>query len=278
MHTRRWTLTALVAGIAAAFASRGEAHDSVVVDVEASPYGGRTSGLLPPSGICAFSPRVGTTFGGLAARARVRVLDSPGDRTHGWVVTAQGAVEAQSHQLLTPGSDSQTNIPRGQAMAAASVATGFDWRYFGFLVGVGAREFHRNPVSPCGSYAPSDASCVREATYTSTHVVLYPEIGLRIGRLDGFHFDTGVGAYTPAMTLRPSVYNAFGYTTRAGHEIMLSWDGQAVGADELAPRMSLSGAWPLSERVIVGLGVAAVSGVTRLDFDGRASVTLRLGR
>jgi hypothetical protein len=278
MRTRRWTLTALVALIAAAFASPGEAHDDVVVDVEAAPYAGRTSGLLPPSGVCAFSPRVGTTFGGLAARARVRVMDSPGDRTHGWVATAQAAVEAQSHRLLTPGSDGQTNIPRDQAMAAASAATGYDWRYFGFQLGVGVREFHSNPTDTCGAYAPSSPSCVREATYTSTRLVLFPEIGLRIGRPDGFHFDTGLGAYHPTMTLRPSVYSAFGYTTRAGHEIMLSWEAQAVGAGEAAPRIGLSGAWPWSDRVIVGLGVAAVSGETRLDFDGRASVTLRLGR
>lgn len=277
MHTRRWTLTALVAAIAAAFASSGEAHDSVVVDVEASPYAGRTSGQLPPSGVCAFSPRVGTTFGGLAARARVRVLDSPADRTRGWVVTAQAAVEAQSHQLISPGSDGQTNIPRDQAMAASSIAGGYDWRYFGFQLGVGVREFHRNPVDPCGASASGSPSCTREATYTSTRLVLYPEVGLRIGRPDGFHFDTGVGAYNPTMTLRPSVYSAFGYTTRAGHEVMLSWDAQAVGAGELAPRIGLSGAWPLSDRVIVGVGVAGVYGDTRLDYDGRASVTLRLG-
>lgn len=66
----------------------------------------------------------------------------------------------------------------------------------------------------------------------------------------------------------------------AGHEVMVRLCNQVTSYDNLfhagAPRIDLSGARPLHRRVIVGLGVAAVSGSgDRVDVDGRASVTLR---
>ncbi|MDB4928520.1 MAG: hypothetical protein JWM10_1004 [Myxococcaceae bacterium] len=276
VNGRRWVRVALVAGVAAAFTSRGEAQQGVAVDVEASPYGGSTSGRLPPSGVCAYSPRVGTAFGGLGARARVRLMDDGNDRHHGLAVTAQAAVEAQSHTLLAPGSDGQVNIPRDQAMAGGSLAVGYDWRYVGLQLGVGAREYHDNPDSPCTT-ATGAPSCIRAAQYTSTRALFYPDVALRVGRAAGFHVDAGFGAYTPAVLLRPAGFMSLGYATNAGHELAIRCSAQAVGSGDFSPRIDLSGAWPIGRRVIVGAGVAAVSSERRVDVDGRASVTLRFG-
>jgi hypothetical protein len=281
VNGRRWVRVALVLGVAAAFTSRGEAQQGAAVEVEATPYGGSATGHLPPTGLCAFSPTIGTAFGGLGARARVRApsgVDNPAER---WTATAQVAVEAQSHVLLAAGSDGQRNVPRDQAMAAGAVALGHDWRYVGFDVGLGAREVFNNPVTPSGASFASEADRHRAETYETTRGAFYPTASLRVGRLDGFHVETGFGAYSPALLLRPGLHLGIGYATAAGHEVMLRLGGQVTSYDnvlnEPAPRIDVSGAWPINRRVVLGAGVAAVTGEGRVDFDGRASVTLRFG-
>jgi hypothetical protein len=279
ISARRWMHAVLVAGIAGAFTARGEAQHPVAVDVEASPYGGTATGHLPPTGTCGFAPTIGTAFGGLGARARMRAPSGGEDPAERWTVTAQVAVEGQSQALLEPGSDGQRNIPRDQPMAAGSIALGHDWRYFGFDLGLGVREVFSDPVDARGVSFANEVARRRAATYESTTGALYPVGNMRVGRVDGFHVETGFGAYSPVMLLRPAFHVGVGYATAAGHEVMVRVGNQVTSYDDVfhsaSPRLDLSGAWPLTRRVVVGLGGGVVSNATRVDVDGRASVTLR---
>ncbi|MDB4927915.1 MAG: hypothetical protein JWM10_399 [Myxococcaceae bacterium] len=278
--SRRWRLVALVAGIAAAFTSRGEAHDPVAVDVEATPYGGRTSGRLPPSGICGYSSGVGTAFAGLGVRARLRVLASADDRTRGFTATAQGAVERQSNSLLAPGSDGERDVPPDQAMAGVGLGFGYDWRYVGFHLGVGARESYAYRVYPCAASRGGRPGCDAPDNYHGA-VSLYPDVTLRAGPSSGVHFDVIFGSYSVATLLRPGMYTGLGYTTQGGYELVAHVGLQSTVANNYlfgaSPRFDLSGALPVTDHVLLGLGVAYARGELRDDFDARASVTLRFG-
>lgn len=163
---RRWALSVLAASVFSSFTSRSEANDPIDVEVQATPYGGTTSGQLPArAGGCAFAPSVGTTFGGLGGRVRVRRRAAASDPTRGFALTAQAAVEYQRNELLAEGSDHQRDIPANQAMAAGSVTAGYDWRYFGVHSGVILREVYGDPSLPCDPYnTTGDAGCLQRAT------------------------------------------------------------------------------------------------------------------
>lgn len=278
--TRRTTLAALTACVFAAFTSRSEANDPTDVELSATPYGGTTSGRLPARAGCAFAPSMGTTFGGLGGAARVRVHPQ-GDRTTGLTIAAQGAVEHQTNTLRGEGSDHQTAIPADQPMAAGSVTVGYDWRYFGVRSGVIAREVYDGPQFPSGCEPYSSEAdyqrCLRDATYPRTRVSVFPEVVLRGGPSDGLHGEVGVGAYTPAMLLRPGAHVGVGYSTRAGHDITARCGMQNTMGDNGAFRCDVSGAMPASDRVTLGVGGAVVNSDSRTDFDARGTVTVRLG-
>lgn len=274
--TRRWTFATLAVGVGVAFPSRGEAQHPVGVDVNVAPYAGRTSGRLPADGRPGSSgPVVGTTFGGFGARLRVRRLEATGDRTRGLVLAAQGAVEQQSHDLLADGSGGQEQIPPDQLMAAGSVTIGYEWRLVGFHVGVGGREVVGSPL--VARFYNLCARCY-QPTYPSTRVSFYPELRLRVGLSDGLYGDASLGAYTPGMALRPGLQVGLGYAARAGHGVALRYGVQSVVGTSFGQRFDLAGSWALNERIAVGLGVAVVHSNTRVDLDGRATVTLRFGR
>ena len=274
-RTRRVALATVACGMFAAFTSRSEAQDRLSVDVEATPYGGTTSGHLPSRGGCAFAPTVGTTFAGVGGRARLR-QHADDDRTRGLSVTAQGAVEHQSNSLHAQGSDMQRAVPGDQAMGAAGVHVGYDWRYVGFHAGVIAREVNGEPSVPCDS-GSADPACLARATYPGTRVTVFPDLRVRGGPSDGLHGEVGVGAYTPAMLHRPGVHIGLGYSTRAGHDLTARCGVQSTVGDDRALRCDLSGALPVHERVTLGLGGAVVPSDERVNFDARASVTVHFG-
>ena len=274
--TRRRTLATLCLGVAAAFTSRGEAIPQRSLEIEATPHGGRTSGYLPPGGGCAFAPMAGTRFGGLGGRVRLRQPLSTTTPTS-VVVIAQGAVESQANTLIAPGSEGERNVPPDQFMGAGSVAVGLDTRLFGVHLGVGAREVYGLPV-PTIDPACVAPACRTSPTYPHNRLQVFPEARLRVGFLDGFYGDASVGAYTPHMTLRPGLQAGLGYATRAGHSVALHYGVQLVHSDSAGQRVDLSGTLPVTERVSVGVGVAAVNNDARVDFDGRASVTVRFGQ
>lgn len=266
----------------AAFTSRTQAGPRTVVDVEATPYGGTTSGELPTGGGCVFAPRVVTTFGGFGGRVRVRLPSEEGDPTTGFAVSAQGAVEGQSHRLLSPGSGGATAVPRPQAMLGGAVHVGYDLRYFGFYAGVGLREVIDAPSYPC-SNPDGDMACLAGATYPSTRPSVYPDVGLRFGRSDGWHGVLLVGASNLATILRPGIHAGAGYTSRRGHELALrvglqtTYPGGLLG-NEVAPRLDVSGAWPLGRVVSIGAGVGFLTQEDRIDFDVRGALNFHFGR
>jgi hypothetical protein len=272
---RRVALVTVACGMFAAFTSQSEAQDRHSVDAEVAPYGGTTSGHLPSRGGCAFAPTVGTTFAGVGGRVRFR-QHADDNRTRGLSVTAQGAVEQQSSTLRAAGSDMQRAVPDDQPMGAGGVHVGYDWRYVGFHAGVIAREVVGEPSVPCSS-GSSDAACLAGATYPRTDVTLFPDVRVRGGPSDGLHGEVGVGAYTPAMLLRPGVHIGLGYSTRAGHDVTARCGVQSTVGDDRALRCDLSGAMPIGERVTVGLGGAVVPSDERVNFDARASVTVHFG-
>jgi hypothetical protein len=274
--TRRWTLSLLTAGIFAAFTSRSEANDPTPVDVEASAWGGTASGHLPARGGCAFAPTVGTTLGGAGGRVRVRPGASRAEPDRGWQMSAQGAVEYQSNTTLAEGSDRQTAVPDNQPMAGGAVEVGYDWRYFGAHGGVLVRQTYGAPSIPINDMG-GDVR-LDQATYPSTAVSAFPQVTLRGGPTDGFHGELGIGAYTPAMVMRPGLHAGLGYSTRAGYDVMGRCGVQSTTRDTGALRCDVSGAVPLNEQVSLGVGGAVVDSETRLDFDARASVIVRFGR
>lgn len=274
--SRRRSLVVLTLAMGAAFTSRSEANDPINVDLEATPYGGTSSGHLPSRGGCAFAPSAGVTYGGIGGRVRVRQRVDRADPTRGATVTVQGAAEYRSHELLAEGSDHQRALPDNRVMGAAGISVGYDWRYVGVHAGVIARQVYGEPSVPCESNS-ADASCLARATYPSTAVSIFPDVTVRGGPSDGLHGELGVGAYTPAMLTRPGVHLGVGYTTRSG------WDAAArcgvtnpIG-DDRAFRCDLSGAAPVGERVTVGLGGGVIDGYNRVDFDARATVGVRIG-
>jgi len=274
--TRRRTLATLCLGVAAAFTSRSEAFPPRSVEIEATPHGGRTSGYLPPGGGCAFAPMAGTRFGGLGARVRVRQALATTSPTS-VVLIAQGAVESQANTLIAPGSEGERNVPPDQIMGAGSIAVGLDTRLFGVHLGVGAREVYGDPV-PTVDPACVAPACRTSPTYPNNRVQVFPEARLRVGFLDGFYGDASLGAYTPHMTLRPGLQAGLGYATRAGYSVALRYGVQVVHSDSAGQRVDLSGTLPVTERVSVGVGIAAVNNDARVDFDGRASVMVRFGQ
>lgn len=269
-------LGALIAGGAVGFTGRSEAQEPTAVDVEVSPYVGRTSGELPRDGRDgAFAPTVGTDFVGLAARVEVRRLAAAGDRTRGLVFIAQGAFEQQFNSLLAAGSDYWELIPPDRFRAAGAVAFGYAWRLVAFHIGVGVREVVGPPLFPTVFHA-CNIGC-GQPTYPSTRVSFYPDVGLRVGRSDGLYGDVGIGIYAPAMALRPGLQVGLGYTSRAGHGLALHYGAQSTVGDALGHRFDLAGSWSPHARVVLGLGVAVVSNERRVDYDGRATITVRLG-
>ncbi len=280
--SRRWTLAALAAGVFAAFTSRSEANNPVEVELSATPYGGTTSGQLPArAGGCAFAPTVGTTFAGVGGGVRVRQRASRNDPTRGLTVAAQGAVEYQRNDLRSEGSDHQTAIPADQPMAAGSVTVGYDWRWFGVRAGALVREVYGDPEMPsgCDPYTnmTSYEACLRGATYPHTRASVFPEVVLRGGASDGLHGEVGVGSYSPATLTRPGAFVGVGYTTRTGFDVTARAGVQNTVGETGSQRYDLSGAVPLGDRVTVGVGGAVVNGESRVDFDGRATVSVRLG-
>jgi hypothetical protein len=259
----------------AAQGSPGQAQQRTAVELEATPYGGTTSGQLPSRGGCAFAPTVGTTFAGLGARARLH-QHHDGDRTRGLSVVVQGALEGQSHRLLAVGSDMQRDLPADQTMAAGGLTVGHDWRYVGIHAGGIVREVVDGPDLPCDA-ARADAACLARASYPRTRANFFPDLRLRGGPSDGLHGELGVGAYSPALLLRPGVHLGVGYTTRRGHDLTARCGLQSTVGDARAARCDLAGSLPLSERVALGLGAAVVHDDDRVDFDTRAAVTVRLG-
>lgn len=273
---RRAALALAVGGMFAAFTSTSAAQQQRVgVDVEATPYGGTTSGHLPARGGCAFAPTVGTTFAGVGGRVRYR-QHADDDRTRGLSVTAQGAVEYQAHTLRAPGSDMQRAVPDDGVAGAAGVSVGYDWRYLGFRAGVIGRQVVSDPTVPCDANS-ADAACLARATYPNTHLSVFPDVTVRAGPSDGFHGELGAGAYTPAMLLRPGAHVGVGYSTRRGHDVTARCGFQSTVGDEFPFRCDLSGSLPLNERVTVGAGGAVVNTEDRVNFDARASVTVHLG-
>jgi hypothetical protein len=265
----------LLASVVVGFTARSEAQEPAAVDVEVSPYVGRTSGELPRDGRDgAFAPTVGTDFVGLAARVEVRRLAVAGDRTRGLVFIAQSALERQFNSLLAEGSAFWEQIPPDQFRAAGAVAFGYAWRLVAFHVGVGVREVVGPPLVP--TRYTLCASCF-QPTYPSTRVSFYPDVGLRVGRADGLYGDVGIGIYAPAMALRPGLQVGLGYATRAGHGLALHYGAQSTVGDALGHRFDLAGSWSPHARVVLGLGVAVVSNERRVDYDGRATITVRLG-
>jgi len=272
--SRRTSLALSCALLGTVLTPSSRAQQRIGVDVEATPYGGITSGQLPSRGGCAFAPTVGTTFGGVGMRARVH--QHQGDRTRGLSISTQAAVERQSHTLRAEGSDMQRAIPDDQTMAAGAVSVGYDWRYFGVHAGGIVREQIGEPSIPC-DITMTDSGCLSRATYPHTVFGFFPDLRLRGGPSDGLHGEVGVGAYTPAMLLRPGAHLGVGYTTRRGHDLAARCGVQSIVGDSTALRCDVSGTLPLNEWVSLSAGGALVDRDERLNFDARASVTVRLG-
>jgi hypothetical protein len=265
----------LLASVVVGFTARSEAQEPVAVDADVSPYVGRTSGELPRDGRTgALAPTVGTDFVGLAARVEVRRLAGAGDRTRGLVFIAQGAFERQFNSLLAEGINFWEQIPDDQFRAAGAVAFGYAWRLVAFHVGVGVREVVGPPLVP--TRYTLCASCF-QPTYPSTRVSFFPDVGLRVGSADGLYGDVGIGIYAPAMALRPGLQVGLGYATRAGHGLAFHYGAQSTVGDSLGHRFDLAGSWSPHARVVLGLGVAVVSNERRVDYDGRVTISVRLG-
>lgn len=278
---RRWTHLTLAAATLAMFAPRTQAVPRTAVDVEVSPYGGRTSGELPGGGICAFAPSVVTSFGGVGGRVRVRRRPEAEDPTTGWAASVQGAVEVQSHALTRVGSNGERTPPPDQTMVAGSFRMGGDWRYIGFHAGLGVRQVIGRPEYPCGAAGVSP-ECGAAATYPNTGVSVYPDVGIRFGRSDGWHGVLLVGAPNVATLLRPGLHGGAGYTSRAGHEFAVRLGIQSnypvlLFGNTNAARFDVSGAWPLGRHVGIGVGAAMLTGEDRIDWDLRGSLIFRTG-
>ena len=135
-------------------------------------------------------------------------------------------------------------------------------------------------------YPVTDASCSSPSAQAFTDTPLWTaganrimwDIYLRGGPTDGFHGELGIGAYTPAMVMRPGLHAGLGYSTRAGYDVMGRCGVQSTTRDTGALRCDVSGAVPLNEQVSLGVGGALVDSERRVDFDARASVIVRFGR
>lgn len=279
---RRWTHLTLAAATLAMFAPRTQAGPRTAVDVEVSPYGGASSGELPGGGVCAFAPSVATSFGGVGGRVRVRRRAEADDPTTGWSASVQGAVEYQSHTLRREGSSGERTPPPNQTMLGGSLRLGGDWRYVGFHAGVGVSEAVGQPEYPC-SPSSSSTACGAAATYPRTVPRVFPDVGIRFGRSDGWHGVFLVGVPNLATFMRPGVHGGAGYTSRDGHEFaarlgLQSNYSQVIFSNSTALRFDVSGVWPVGRYVGIGGGFAFLTGDDRLDWDLRGSLVFHTGR
>jgi hypothetical protein len=245
---RRWTLVMLLALLVATAARRSGA--STPVEVELAAYDGRASGGW------ACGPTASVRYGGLGGVVRLHSLAAsesaersvtvgPSARS-GLAVTVGAAGEGRSFTLLGCAtrdcSGAGAIVPPGGIVGAAMARLGYDSEYVGFHGGalVWQRFANNTDTRPTWQWVP--------------------ELLLRVGRLERFHADLGLGSYDVPTLLRPGAYLGVVWAPTSGWECALHAGIHEVFDGELGVRGSLGFKAPLAERLQLGVTIAASSG------------------
>ena len=208
-------LAALAAFVALTLSAQVQARDPPRSDVTLEGHGGTTSGRAPLG--CGFSHGVGARYGGGGVRARWRPRTEAAHPERGPEVLIAGAAEFHAHELVSPGSGGAREIPEDQVLVGGNVSAGYNWRGFGFRGGVSAQQMIGAASSRCVELAPvmpgtRAGECLRTVVaWAQASVSTWPEVHLRFGRTDDFHFELGWGSYSVATALRPGLYAGFAY-------------------------------------------------------------------
>ncbi len=216
MTRRRFSLlAALTAFVALTLGAQVQARDPPRTDVTLEGHGGTTSGRVPM--LCAYAPGVSARYGGGGVRARWRPRTEPAHPERGPEVVIAGAAEFHAHELVSPGSRGETEVPADQAFVGGNVSAGYNWRGFGFRGGVSVQQTINHVELRCVDVAPAtpgtpSRECLRSiAVWERALVSTWPEVHLRFGWIDGLHGELGWGSYSVATALRPGLYAGIAY-------------------------------------------------------------------
>ncbi|HEX9295473.1 MAG TPA: hypothetical protein VF881_06545 [Polyangiaceae bacterium] len=242
-------------GACAAFTARAGAGGESL-QVETSVYGGSASGQFPRAGCSGHPPAAALHYAGAGAQVRWR----PHSLRAGFVASAAGAIERNAYSLLSPGSAGETNVPPVHARGAAGLRFGYDDDWLGLHGGgLAFQEFGEVDTAVCPAGAPSCTS-LPQAVYGSPGWRLWPDLMVRLGSLDAFRFELGVGAYGVSTLLRPGLYAGMGYARPLGWDFAAhfgyadSFHGKGGGRLDVGVKM------PLVEGLRIGLGGAVSEG------------------
>ncbi len=251
MSRRRLVLAACLGGLVV---SAAEPAASSPVDVEGTTYGGAGSGGW------ACGPNARAKYGGIGAQVRVSPNAKPdaglGEEGINFVVGA--AVEHRDFSLVDCGNQAgcdpaKTTLPPPGVAFGSAVKVGGDTRWFGIHAGVLVWQ-------NWGS-----------ATDRTPSWLWFPELQLRLGRMDRFRGELGLGSYDAPTLLRPGAWAGIGVAPSPGWDLALraglattSGAGTSGGF-----RGDLTLKIPVTDVLQVALGVALSQGLSEVDPEGR---------
>ncbi len=127
------------------------------------------------------------------------------------------------------------NLPRSRWLGAGQAAVGYDAKGVGF--GGGASIFPR-----------FNSASTEKAT-----VWVLPTLDLRLGRLDGFRMNFGIGTSRQLSVHRPGVVSIrASYTFQTGAELSAAGDVAYVFDDGTGTRVTLAGRFPFDPQFSLG--------------------------
>jgi len=219
-------------------------------DVDTGAYGGSASGGW------ACGPSARANYGGVGAEVRVHTADAPDE---GPVIAVAGAIEHRSYVRLDckpgPCRDSLgegATVPPPSTLGAASVKGGYDGKWVGFRLGALTWEH----FSKADDRLPS--------------LFVFPDCTLRIGPLESFRGEIGLGSYAMPTLLRPGAYLGVAYAPARRWEIAVHGGVHATFDDGSGFRGDASLRVPLTDDLQVGGGFALSSGTRELpEPEGR---------
>jgi hypothetical protein len=243
-------------GFVGLIASAARPAASSPVDIEGTTYGGSASGGW------ACGPDTRVKYGGVGAEVRIHPTARPEPGTNqagddGIVLSVGGAAEHRAYAFLDCNqcSNAGTTVPPAGVVYGGTIKAGYDGRWIGVNGGL---LLWQN---------------LDTATDTSPTTNFFPELSLRVGPLDRFRAEIGIGSYGAPTILRPGLWAGVVGVLDPGWELAFHESVEvATGAGASGGyRSDLTLKLPVTRELQVGLGGALTAGGLpgSVDQEGR---------